>query len=208
MRQFIIDRCNELNQGLIDCYQLEGPYTLEFQVDPPGAGDIKVNSQWLDAYPWMGTYFGGIDVIVKARENTGWTFDEWEIVGGVDPLTPNKDTIQAAFQPTGNRTIIAHFVEEGDPTYDGVSIPTAFSPNNDGNNDVLQFFVGADVTSFAIEIYNRWGEMVFKATEGTDTWDGSYKGADLNSGVFVYRLDVQYNDGSSDTQNGNITLLR
>ena len=66
LRTFINDRCLAIQQGMIDCYNLVGPYEMIFDVDPAGAGDIKVNSIWLNNYPFTGSYYGAIDILLKA----------------------------------------------------------------------------------------------------------------------------------------------
>lgn len=85
-------------------------------------------------------------------------------------------------------------------------IPTAFSPNGDGNNDVLH--VRGPVKEMNFYIYDRWGEEVYHGTDPMQGWDGNYKGQKLNSGVFVYYFRGKLFDGTDVTQKGNITLVR
>ena len=86
-------------------------------------------------------------------------------------------------------------------------IPTAFSPNGDGQNDVLFVRAGA-VENFEFSIYDRWGERVFNTTDLSLGWDGSFRGKPLNSAVFVYAISGKYYNGDSFEQKGNITLLK
>ena len=88
-----------------------------------------------------------------------------------------------------------------------VYVPNAFSPNGDEENDVL--FVRANfVTDMKLQIFNRWGELVFESTKLSDGWDGTYKGKDADPAVFVYHLTVVCEDGQEYFEKGNITLLR
>ena len=207
LRDFITARCVAMEQGLVDCYQLTGPYDITFDVDPPGAGEIKVNSIWLDQYPFTGTYYGNIDILLKARANNGYVFKEWT---ATDPVNPISDSTDVDMQVTQNQTITAHFVEEGDPTYDGVYLPTAFSPNSDGNNDWYFVLAGADVAAVEINIYDRWGQVMYNSSDITDGWNGT--GPDgttpLNSGVYTIIVDVTYTDSKTTRVTGNITLIR
>jgi len=88
-----------------------------------------------------------------------------------------------------------------------VYIPNVFSPNNDGNNDIL-YINGRGVEYFKFSLYNRWGELIFESYDMADGWDGTYKNKALNPGVFVYVINVTFNDGSSTTEKGNITLVK
>jgi len=86
-------------------------------------------------------------------------------------------------------------------------VPTAFSPNGDGHNDVLKVN-GICLQTMVFMIFNRWGEKVFETSDQSVGWDGTFRGVDLNSGVFVYRLEGKTFDGKGFTSKGNITLIR
>ncbi len=92
----------------------------------------------------------------------------------------------------------------------GVHIPTAFSPNNIGNvaNNGYSIIVGYDVATFTFNIYDRWGNNMFQSSTPNFVWDGTNKGANCNSGVYAYSIDVLYLDGKKETLSGNITLIR
>ena len=89
----------------------------------------------------------------------------------------------------------------------GVGVPTAFTPNGDGNNDVL-YVKGYGLAGIQFEIYNRYGERVFVTTEQSIGWDGTFKNRDENPGVFTWVLHYDFIDGSSGFQKGNSTLIR
>lgn len=86
-------------------------------------------------------------------------------------------------------------------------VPTAFSPNGDGQNDTL-YVRGQNIKSIVFTIYNRLGEKVFETTDISKGWDGSYNGESLNNAVFVYYLSVNYADDSSTSQKGDISLIK
>ncbi len=90
--------------------------------------------------------------------------------------------------------------------FEAVGIPTAFSPNNDGVNDVL-FVRGYRVEELSFAVYNRNGEKVFETLDQNIGWDGSYKGDPANPGVFHWVLYYQLVDGKKREQKGNITLV-
>ncbi len=86
-------------------------------------------------------------------------------------------------------------------------VPNAFSPNGDGNNDVL-YIEGNDIESMHLRIYNRWGIIVFESKNKNKGWDGTYRGMKLEMEVYVYTLWVRFDNNMEITKNGNITLLR
>ena len=88
-----------------------------------------------------------------------------------------------------------------------VYVPNLFSPNADGINDILGIY-GFSVEEVEFRIYDRWGELIFQTNSMSGTWDGTFKGATLNSAVFVYTIQVTYMDGREQLQHGNITLIR
>ncbi|MFL5753166.1 MAG: gliding motility-associated C-terminal domain-containing protein [Bacteroidia bacterium] len=90
-----------------------------------------------------------------------------------------------------------------------VFVPNAFSPNNDGVNDVLHVRTNC-FNQMLFKIYNRWGEVVFQSEDPTIGWDGTYNGKPMDTGVFVYYIEGNLKDKERTliSQKGNITLVR
>ena len=88
-----------------------------------------------------------------------------------------------------------------------IYIPTAFSPNDDGQNE-LECIMGYCIETIKFTIYNRWGEKVFETTDPAICWDGKYKGKEMNDTIFVYYMDVTLKNNETITQKGNISLIR
>jgi gliding motility-associated-like protein len=88
-----------------------------------------------------------------------------------------------------------------------VYLPNVFSPNGDGNNDLLRLR-GNVVEEMHLIIYNRWGNQVFESRSQDVGWDGTYKGKELSSDVYGYYLFYRCINGQKKEQKGNITLLR
>jgi gliding motility-associated-like protein len=87
-----------------------------------------------------------------------------------------------------------------------IFLPNAFTPNNDGFNDML--YVRSNfVTSMELNIYNRWGEKVFTTMDINIGWDGTYRGKLLQPDVFGYYLIVGCPGNKTFEKKGNITLL-
>jgi len=92
-----------------------------------------------------------------------------------------------------------------------LDIPNAFTPNGDGVNDF--FFptqtLTKGLTSFSMDIYNRWGQMIFQTTDLDGRgWDGKFNNVAQPEGVFVYVIDATFQDGQKEHHQGNVTLLR
>ncbi len=89
-----------------------------------------------------------------------------------------------------------------------VLMPSAFSPNNDGLNDVLFPVLGNLVILESFKIFNRWGQVIFTST--TDGWDGSFEGKPEEMAAYVY--DVRYRiEGRADqtySTTGSVVLIR
>ncbi|MEL6865781.1 MAG: PKD domain-containing protein, partial [Bacteroidota bacterium] len=88
-----------------------------------------------------------------------------------------------------------------------IFVPTAFTPNDDGENDFVQVF-GTSIDEVYFAIYNRWGQKVFETRDKDQAWDGRFEGQLLNSDVFGYYLEVLCIGGDEYVQKGNITLIR
>lgn len=88
-----------------------------------------------------------------------------------------------------------------------IFFPTAFSPNGDGENDVLKL-EGNLTEEVYWAIYNRWGEKVFEANAIDEAWDGRYKGQEQPLETYGYYLRVRCVGGRELRQKGNVTLLR
>ncbi|MBL4669908.1 MAG: SBBP repeat-containing protein [Flavobacteriales bacterium] len=100
--------------------------------------------------------------------------------------------------------VVEPFLPDGE---NGIHVPMAFSPNGDGNNDLLMVY-GSQIEKLVFEVYERWGRLVFSAANRTDGWDGNYGGKKASSGVYVYRIKVVYYNGDIENKAGNITLVR
>ncbi len=88
-----------------------------------------------------------------------------------------------------------------------VFVPNTFTPNGDGQNDVL--FVRANmITEMYFAVYNRWGEMVFETTNQNVGWDGIYKGMKADPAVFAWYLRATCYNGNELKKQGNTTLIR
>lgn len=88
-----------------------------------------------------------------------------------------------------------------------VYVPTAFTPNSDGLNEWFHP-VPVAVKEYEMQIYNRWGEQIF-VTESQDIgWDGTYKGFDSQSGVYMYIVTFSDFEDKVYKKSGTLQLMR
>jgi len=87
-------------------------------------------------------------------------------------------------------------------------LPNTFSPNDDGNNDYFTAAFYDAIESIEINIYDRWGNRLFRSDDINFQWDGTHKGQRLNVGVFVYAAVITFTDGETRIEKGNVTLIR
>tara|TARA_Y100000385_G_scaffold91365_1_gene94277 strand:+ start:490 stop:969 length:480 start_codon:yes stop_codon:yes gene_type:complete len=86
--------------------------------------------------------------------------------------------------------------------------PNAFSPDGDGINDLFKIS-GQGIKDFQIEIYNRWGQMVYKSFDLSNGWDGTFKGKKLPTGTFVYKIKTsKYWVEQKLVKSGTVALVR
>jgi gliding motility-associated-like protein len=88
-----------------------------------------------------------------------------------------------------------------------IFVPTAFTPNRDGVNDVL-YVRGRGIDNMTFIIYNRWGQKMFETSDPKVGWDGTFRGRALPSDVYGFYLFAICIDGTTYRKQGNVTLIR
>ena len=112
-----------------------------------------------------------------------------------------------------NRDTVTIYINPYRCGEDEIFIPNAFTPNNDGENDYFRIR-GEDIEELYLAVYNRWGQRIYESSElymindEKFGWDGTFRGEELATGVFVYYLRAVCPGGNEFTKKGNITLIR
>ena len=98
---------------------------------------------------------------------------------------------------------------------DFIFVPNAFTPNNDGNNDLLNVYAKSNAIESIISfhVFNRWGAEVYQLNDfqpnTLDTgWDGNIDGKIAPVGVYIYTLEVLYINGKTRRISGDVTLIK
>ena len=172
---------------------------LEFQQDLFSAPDtiicddasliLDVENSQATAYDWSD---GSIGSSLEINE-TGTYWVNITLQDCINAL----DTIEVTF--------------ENCPTDCKVQLPNAFTPDEDGVNDLF-IPVASETDCFSqyeMKIYNRWGEQVFNSQNATEGWDGKVDGKSAPSDVYVYLISYStIFDSGTETVSGDITLIR
>jgi gliding motility-associated-like protein len=87
-------------------------------------------------------------------------------------------------------------------------MPTAFTPNRDGVNDLFKIpdLFYFDLIDFSI--YSRWGQLIFKTNNITDGWDGTFKKKFQNSDTFVWQIKYRDLNNNEQIEKGTVILIR
>ena len=95
-----------------------------------------------------------------------------------------------------------------------VFIPNVFTPNGDGRNDEFYVYAGVGVERIkTFLVYDRWGSKLFEVTnvqpnDASIGWDGKFRGQDVQAGVYVFFIEIEFADGLVFPYKGDLTLIR
>lgn len=89
-----------------------------------------------------------------------------------------------------------------------VYMPTGFTPNNDGLNDVYLYPALNKNRFVSLKIYNRYGQEVFGSVDPRKGWNGTFKNKEQSIGIYVYMLQILTLDGRKILKKGTFTLLK
>lgn len=169
--------------------------------------------------PWPSTIFRNEVHFQELAGPTAISFD-WDFAGMGESTLPNPDFTfpddTGRYYPV--RLVVQNYLGCADTAVRMVNVddvflvhvPTAFSPDGDGRNDILEV-IGNDIAEadFHFMIFDRWGELIFETKDRYQGWDGKYKGKTVKNGVYVWMLRAQsrYTGANYDLR-GHITVVR
>lgn len=147
----------------------------------------------------------------KGADSTVWNINKGALIVQGDqayhifPSIGNQSVQLIVIDPNGcaDSAFVAFYIDALPQVY----FPNAFTPNGDGLND--SFSINANNTeSIHIQIYNRWGQLVFEGANDKVAWDGNYQGSIAEEGVYIYHVKAIGLNKKSYEYNGTITLIR
>ena len=90
----------------------------------------------------------------------------------------------------------------------GIFVPTAFSPNNDGINDILKPMVDGKLVQYRFAIYDRWGQPVMETSDPEKGWNGKRGGVDQDTNMYIWFCTYQFAGETVNSQKGTFLLIR
>jgi gliding motility-associated-like protein len=107
------------------------------------------------------------------------------------------------------KTLEAKIEIKTDAVSSSIYIPNVFTPDTYGDNGYFKIFYDPTyVKTFNLTIFDRWGNMIAAPPQTSEGWNGYYNGNLMNTGVYIYVVQLEYIDGGKETLSGDITLLR
>lgn len=189
---------------------------VTFDVQTPNSGFIKLNGVKINSYPTTIRLSRLETYNIEAESETRYAFTTWSKNNSTTTIN-NLTSAITKFNYDTTDVITANFKfipppipPPPIPQIDkSVFIPNAFSPNQDGKNDYFHLRLGPDAIGLNVQIFDRWGQMVFETNEMRLGWDGNYAGGKIAPiGTYQYLIKVKYRDNSIDVHRGDIMLIR
>jgi gliding motility-associated-like protein len=157
-----------------------------------------------------------VNFIDSSKYSVGWT---WDFGNGSTSTQQNPTTtygsngnytvtqiVRDQFGCTDTYTLVVRILNVVNDIVQ--LIPNVISPNGDGKNDYWRLdFIDVYFKNAEIEIFNRWGESIFRSTGYSNAWDGTYRGEPLPVGAYYYTMDLK-DPNKPGIIKGNITILK
>lgn len=146
----------------------------------------------------------GEEVLLNAGDGSRYNWEHGAITQSV-VVTPDEDVSYAVeyVGANGNKFKQQFDIRILDCS---VYVPKAFSPNDDGSNDMYKLRTDG-IHQFEIKIFSKWGELVFECKNPEIGWDGRIKGAKAPVGVYIYQVSFRDIKDNSRAIFGTLTLL-
>ncbi len=156
LRDFILTRCTLIDEGIEDCYDVEGPYPIVVNVEPAGSPNgVQVNTFIPTEYPFNGNYFAGTTLSFEAAPAEGWIFDHWEVATAV--FTPDEFASAIQMSIVEDEEITAWFAPEVP-----CGAPSNFAYDSGFTNTTLTWTGLVTTLSY---------ELKYREMGSTDDWD-------------------------------------
>ena len=139
----------------------------------------------------------------------------WELAEGqmfTDPefsysiITPGEYPVKLAITNAGGcvDTIIKTIEVVG---VNHVYFPNAFTPDDDGINDHFKAY-GPENALVELQVFNRWGDLVWRTSNLAESWDGTFRGSPAMSGVYVWQAEILVKGEKTILRRGQVNLIR
>jgi gliding motility-associated-like protein len=161
--------------------------------------------------------FAGMGTVSPGNISTwNWNFGDTTFSAQQNPIHVYKDTGNYIVTITvmSDSSCISSFTDtlyikkcNNDFIVSNPAVPSAFTPNGDGLNDVL-LVKGGPFNSVDFRVFNEWGNQIFHSTDASVGWDGKTKGSPSQSGRYIWTLNCEVIDGRAVKLAGEVILTR
>ena len=151
----------------------------------------------------------GAQVTLHSLTSSDVTTWQWQPSGSTDPdLTVTADSKQQTYNLTVRTANNCSTTTTATITvYQVLNMPSGFTPNGDGHNDVFRIPPGVQMNLTAFSIYDRWGTKVFSTQNQSEGWDGTLSGHPAPTGAYVYIVTGTNPNGPINIK-GTVMLIR
>jgi gliding motility-associated-like protein len=174
----------------------------------PGYGGINVN-----ATPNSASILEGETIEINASGALSYVWSPSDgLACSTCSTTTASPTVTTMYTVTGTSAIgcsgqaqVQIYVTE---VCGEIYVPTIFSPSSSNNENKQACVYGNCIAELDYAIYDRWGQCVFQTKDQNTCWDGKYKGKEMNTGDYAYKLTIKLQNGDFVIRSGNVTLLK
>jgi gliding motility-associated-like protein len=160
-----------------------------------------------------------LDPSVFGAQNVSWAWQTSKFLSCTNCPKPIAKPLQTTIfaltvTDTTTKCAVKNAVKISVKPCESIFMPTAFTPNNDGANDYFSVFASGCVRKVAkMQLFNRWGVMVFSKTNFVannekEGWDGMMNNTQLPPDVYIYVIELELGDGKTKVFSGDVTLVR
>ena len=165
-------------------------------------------------FPFSDTVLCGVDEFILDAGNSGSSYS-WSNGEKSQKITVNTDGVYSV--EVNNSfcsridSVKVSFLQD-DECLPRITVPNVFTPNNDGINDFFKL-ESKNINEVELQIYSRWGQLVFISDSKEVHWDGRFQGKQLEEGNYFFVIQYSYTEwGETEISNkqlkGSVTLLR
>jgi len=210
-------------QNPVKTYTTPGTYSVELEVTSSlGCKDDTVIIGFIDVYPFAVAEFDITPAFTNTRElvtlsnfSTNALSFKWYFGDGDSSILagPTHEYLEEglyeitliAMNAFGCNDTIIKTIEIKDELY---FIANSFTPYPEGKNQVWGFVGLKNLEDFELQVFDRWGEIVFETTEPTDTWDGKHEDEICPQGAYVWKARMKFKRGKIIEKMGHVNILK
>lgn len=185
LRSYVEERCQKIDDGLSDCYNLSGPFTMTLNTYPQNMGNIRLNTLTHYTLPWSGNYFGNMSNEIEVNPISENKFLFWKSSTGKTIINSPLDT-RTTFVATDQDTLIAVFDDSGSNVND-IKIDRITIHPNPASGEIALSIENAGSKIMNLEITDLNGKLVFSKLINFENSTYKLNLDNINSGMYLIK---------------------